>query len=51
MEFAEATKTKTVKTTDEWYTPESAVYPIMPYIKENSTIWCPFDKEDSYKSW
>ena len=47
MEFAKATKSKTNNSTDEWYTPESAVYPIIPYIKRNSTVWCPFDKEDS----
>lgn len=47
MEFATATKSKTKSSTDEWYTPESAVYPIIPYIKRNSIIWCPFDKEDS----
>lgn len=33
--------------TDEWLTPESAIYPLLPYIKPNSLIWCPFDKEDS----
>ena len=32
---------------DEYYTPSYAVYPIMKYLKEGSTIWCPFDKEDS----
>lgn len=32
---------------DEYYTPEYAVYPILKYIKPNSTIWCPFDKKDS----
>ena len=32
---------------DEYYTPTYAVYPIIKYIKPNSTIWCPFDKEDS----
>ncbi|MCD1025732.1 hypothetical protein [Enterococcus sp. SMC-9] len=28
---------------DEWYTPEYAVIPILEYLKPNSTIWCPFD--------
>ena len=32
---------------DEYYTPSYAVYPIVKYLKPNSTIWCPFDKEDS----
>ena len=32
---------------DEYYTPAYAVYPIIKYLKPNSTIWCPFDKEDS----
>ena len=32
---------------DEYYTPSYAVYPIIKYLKEGSTIWCPFDKEES----
>ena len=32
---------------DEYYTPSYAVFPIMKYLKEGSTIWCPFDKEES----
>jgi hypothetical protein len=32
---------------DEWYTPESGVLPILKYIKPNSKIWCPFDGEES----
>lgn len=32
---------------DEFYTPLYAVKPIAKYIKQNSTIWCPFDTEDS----
>lgn len=32
---------------DEFYTPLYAVKPIAKYIKRNSTIWCPFDTEDS----
>ncbi len=32
---------------DEYYTPSYAVYPIIKRLKPNSTIWCPFDKEDS----
>lgn len=32
---------------DEYYTPPILVYPILPYLKPNSTIWCPFDTQDS----
>ena len=32
---------------DEFYTPAYAIEPIMKYIKSNSTIWCPFDTEQS----
>ena len=32
---------------DEYYTPRILVEPILKYIKPNSTIWCPFDTEDS----
>jgi hypothetical protein len=32
---------------DEWYTPENAIYPILKHLKPNSKIWCPFDKEES----
>ena len=32
---------------DEFYTPEYAITPILKYIKPNSTIWCPFDTEES----
>ena len=32
---------------DEYYTPAYAVEPIAKYLKEGSTIWCPFDKEES----
>ena len=32
---------------DEYYTPPILVKPILKYIKSNSTIWCPFDTEDS----
>lgn len=38
---------KTDKASDEVYTPAYAVKPILKYIKPNSTIWCPFDTEDS----
>lgn len=32
---------------DEYYTPLYAIEPICEYIKPNSTIWCPFDIEES----
>ena len=32
---------------DEFYTPRYAIEPILKYIKKNSKIWCPFDKEES----
>lgn len=33
---------------DEFYTPPYAILPILKYIKPNSTIWCPFDTEQSH---
>ena len=38
---------KTDKASDEVYTPRYAVEPIIKYIPEGATIWCPFDTEDS----
>lgn len=38
---------KTDKASDEVYTPEYAVKPLIKYVKPNSTIWCPFDKSYS----
>lgn len=32
---------------DEFYTPYYAIKPILKYINPNSTIWCPFDTEES----
>ena len=32
---------------DERYTPPILVKPILNYIKPNSTVWCPFDTENS----
>lgn len=32
---------------DEYYTPPILVTPILKYIKQGSTIWCPFDTKDS----
>ena len=33
---------------DEFYTPYYAVKPILKYIEPKSTIWCPFDTEESF---
>ena len=33
--------------TDEWFTPENAIYPILKYIKPESVVWCPFDTDES----
>lgn len=33
---------------DEFYTPKYAVTPILDHIPKGSTIWCPFDTEDSW---
>lgn len=43
---------KTDKASDEVYTPDYAVRPLLKYLegycnKPSYTIWCPFDKEDS----
>ena len=35
------------KKNDEYYTPEYAVRPIIRFLKPNSTVWCPFDTEES----
>ena len=32
---------------DECWTPKEAVTPILKYIPQNATIWCPFDTETS----
>lgn len=32
---------------DDWYTPRNAIELLLPFIKPGSTIWCPFDTEDS----
>ena len=32
---------------DEFYTPEYAIDPILEFIKPQSTIWCPFDTDES----
>ena len=32
---------------DEFYTPEYGVEPILKYVEAGSTVWCPFDTEES----
>lgn len=32
---------------DECYTPDYGVAPILKYIPDNTTVWCPFDTEQS----
>ena len=32
---------------NEYYTPPYAIKPIVKYLKPHSTIWCPFDTEES----
>lgn len=34
---------KTDKASDEVYTPEIAVLPLLKYIDKSKTVWCPFD--------
>ena len=32
---------------DEYYTPPILVEPILEYVPKNSTVWCPFDTQES----
>ena len=32
---------------DEYYTPVYAIEPLLKYIQPHSTIWCPFDLNES----
>jgi len=38
----------TTSKNDEFYTPTYAITPILKYLKPASTIWCPFDTEESH---
>ena len=40
-------KTGSFNEKDEYYTPSILVKPIIKYVKEKSTVWCPFDTENS----
>ena len=40
-------RTKQKADTDEWFTPETAITPLLPYISQLKRIWCPFDHNDS----
>lgn len=33
---------------DEFYTPAYAIEPLLKYLQQGSTIWCPFDTEESF---
>lgn len=35
------------KKNDEYYTPSYAVHPVLEYLDVGSTIWCPFDTDES----
>lgn len=37
-----------VNKNDEFYTPDYAIIPLLKYLKPKSTIWCPFDTDDSH---
>lgn len=32
---------------DEFYTPRYAIEPILKYVPNDATVWCPFDTEES----
>lgn len=38
---------KTDKASDEVFTPDYAIKPILEYISKEMIVWCPFDLEDS----
>ena len=40
-------KTRSASLTDEWFTPESAITPLLPYLTQFKRIWTPFDHNDS----
>ena len=40
-------KTGSFNEKDEYYTPKILVEPILNFIPKGSTVWCPFDTEDS----
>jgi len=42
-----AEKTGVINPNDEFYTPTYAIEPLLKYIKPNSSIWCPFDTQES----
>lgn len=42
-----AEKNGDINPNDEFYTPNYAITPLLKYLKPKSTIWCPFDAEDS----
>lgn len=40
-------KTGSFNEKDEYYTPRILVEPIIKYVKPHSTVWCPFDTDQS----
>lgn len=42
-----AIKSGEVNPNDEFYTPVYAIEPLLKYLSPNSTVWCPFDTEES----
>ena len=42
-------RSKTDKASDEVYTPEIAVLPLLKYIDKSKTVWCPFDLKGQSK--
>ena len=36
-----------INKSDEFYTLEYAIKPLLKYIPDDKTIWCPFDKAES----
>ena len=36
------------KKNDEFYTPDYAIVPLLKYVKQYKTIWCPFDTKESH---
>lgn len=46
-EYVFTEKTRSASLTDEWFTPESAITPLLPYLTQFKRIWTPFDHNDS----
>lgn len=46
-EYVFSEKTRSASLTDEWFIPESAITPLLPYLTQFKRIWTPFDHDDS----